>query len=228
MIDSLLSAMGILIEKNVWLSPLLAFSAGLITSITPCSLSTLPLIMGYVGKDAKPKKALMLSLVYALGNALTFTIMAVIAALAGSLIGKAGRAWYFILGTLMCLMSMQIWGIYSFIPSSYLTGINKYRGFLGAFFVGILAGLFSSPCSTPVLVSLLSIIAIKGKVWWGIILMLLYSLGCSLLSIVAGSSRALIIKIGQNARLRNFSKILNVILGFLVLLIGLYMFYLAF
>lgn len=228
MFDSLLTNLGLLIEEKSYIAPLLALAAGLITSITPCSLSTLPLVMTYVGKEAKPKKAFFLSLTYALGEAITFTLMATIASLAGSLIGNAGRAWYFLLGALMCLMCLQIWNLYSFIPSTYLTSINKKRGYIGALFIGILSGLFSSPCSTPVLVSLLSIIAIKGKTSWGILLMLLYSIGCTALALIAGISKSFIRKLSKNKAFHKLSEILNYILGFLVLVIGLYMFYLAF
>ena len=37
------------IRNNMWLAPLLALLAGVLTSITPCSLSSVPLIIGYVG-----------------------------------------------------------------------------------------------------------------------------------------------------------------------------------
>ena len=52
---------------------------------TPCSLSTIPLIIGYVGGTGaqETKKAFKLSLVFALGMAITFTTLGAIAALIG-------------------------------------------------------------------------------------------------------------------------------------------------
>lgn len=75
MIDSWLTTLGTLISKNVWLAPLLAVLAGVLTSFTPCSLSSIPLVIGYVGgTGTAPKKAFHLSLVFAAGSAITFRV----------------------------------------------------------------------------------------------------------------------------------------------------------
>jgi len=88
----------------------------------------------------------------------------------------------------MVLMALQTWGIFEVIPSSYLISKNSKKGFVGAFIAGILAGIFSSPCSTPVLIALLTIVAGKGSILWGILLLLLYSIGHGILAIVAVTS----------------------------------------
>ena len=74
-----------LIGSNLWLAPALALLAGLLTSFTPCSLSTIPLVLGCVGglDTHEPKKAFRLSLVFALGSMLTFTALGVLASLIG-------------------------------------------------------------------------------------------------------------------------------------------------
>ncbi len=66
------------------------------------------------------KKHFRLSLVFALGMTVTFTVLGVIASLAGKLIGRAASWWYIILGILMVLMALQTWEIYNFIPSTFL------------------------------------------------------------------------------------------------------------
>ncbi len=38
-----------LIQTSGWLAPLLALLAGILTSFTPCSLSSIPLVIGYIG-----------------------------------------------------------------------------------------------------------------------------------------------------------------------------------
>ena len=63
-----------------------------------------------------------LSLTFALGSAVTFTALGVIASLAGRLIGTSASWWYIALGVLMILMALQTWGIFEIIPSSYLLG----------------------------------------------------------------------------------------------------------
>ena len=148
MIDSWLNTLGTLISESVWLAPLLALLAGVLTSFTPCSLSSIPLVIGYVGgTGTEPKKAFRLSLVFAAGSAITFTILGTLASLAGRLIGTSASWWYLILGILMVLMALQTWEIFNFIPSTYLLSKNTRRGYAGALIAGILGGIFSSPCA---------------------------------------------------------------------------------
>ncbi|OGO89134.1 MAG: cytochrome C biogenesis protein [Clostridiales bacterium GWF2_36_10] len=228
--DALLEQLSALIKESFWLAPLLALLAGMITSITPCALSSIPLIVGYVGGTGQKdtKKAFRISLVFALGSAVTFTSLGVFASMAGKLMGTSATWWYVLLGFLMVLMALQTWGIFKIIPSSYLVSKNTKKGYLGAFIAGILGGIFSSPCSTPVLIALLAIVAGKGSIVWGILLLLLYSIGHGILAVIAGTSVGLIQKISQNKKYGKLSVVLKVIMGLLILIIGLYMFYLAF
>ena len=91
------------------------------------------------------KRAFRLSLTFAAGAAVTFTVLGVIASLAGRLMGNGATWWYIVLGVLMVLMALQTWGIFEIIPSSYLISKNTKRGYVGAFIAGILGGVFSSP-----------------------------------------------------------------------------------
>lgn len=219
-----------LITKSGWLAPLLALVAGILTSFTPCSLSSIPLVIGYVGGVGQrdTKRALWLSVTFAAGAAVTFTALGVIASLAGRLMGTSASWWYIILGVLMILMALQTWGIFEIIPSSYLIAKNKRRGYVGAFIAGILGGIFSSPCSTPVLIALLAIVAGKGSILWGILLLLLYSIGHGILAIVAGTSIGLVQKLSSSEKYGKASAVLKIVMGSLILLIGFYMFYLGF
>lgn len=230
MINPWLESLSKLISESLWLAPVLALMAGILTSVTPCSLSTLPLIIGYVGGTGNdnPKKAFRLSLVFASGMAITFTALGTAASLLGRLIGTSSRWWYIALGVLMVLMALQTWEIYNFIPSTYLTGKSTKKGYIGALIAGILGGLFSSPCATPVLVVLLGIVAKKGSIAWGVLLLLLYSIGNSVLILITGTSVAFIKRITSGSKYGTFSKILKIVMGSLILLIGFYMFYLGF
>jgi cytochrome c biogenesis protein CcdA len=71
---------------------------------------------------------------------------------------------------------------------------------MGAFFAGILGGLFSSPCATPVLIALLAIVAQKGSLLWGALLLLLYSAGHSTLVLIAGTSIGFVKKLSANEK----------------------------
>lgn len=213
-----------------WIAPLLAFAAGIMTSFTPCSLSSIPLVIGYVGGTGghDVKRAFKLSLTFVFGSAITFTLLGVVASTAGKLLGNSENLWYIILGILMILMALQTWGIFEIIPSSYLLSKNTKKGFLGAFIAGLLGGIFSSPCSTPVLIALLAIVAGKGSLIWGILLLLLYSAGHGILAIIAGTSVGFVQKLLRSEKYGKASAFLKIIMGSIILLIGFYMFYLGF
>ena len=230
MIDAWLSEIAKVISSNMWLAPVLALVAGILTSVTPCSLSSVPLIIGYVGGvgERNTKKAFLYSAVFSLGTAVTFVTMGVIATSAGMLMGTSSPVWYIILGVLMVLMSLQTFGIFNFIPSINLVGKNKKKGIVGAFLAGVLGGIFSSPCSTPVLIALLAIVAGEGKMLWGILLMLLYSIGHSTLVMVAGTSISFVQRINESNKYKTVAAVLKYVMGAVILLIGFYMFWLAF
>jgi len=230
LIDSWLTQIARIIQSNTWLAPLLALLAGVLTSITPCSLSGVPLIIGYVGGtgERNTKKAFAYSAVFAVGTAVTFVVLGIIATSTGKLMGTSSPVLYMILGVLMVLMALQTWEIFNFIPSVNLLSKNKRRGFAGAFLAGILSGIFSSPCSTPVLIALLAIVAGEGNLLWGILLMLLYSIGHSTLVMVAGTSVGFVQKIKSSQRYGKVATVIKILMGSAILFIGLYMFWLAF
>ncbi len=228
--DAILENISQIILNSVWLAPVLAFVAGILTSFTPCSLSSVSLVVGYVGgtNANNTKRAFALSLTFAVGSAITFTILGVIATLAGNLIGTYSLWWYLFLGILMMLMALQTWEIYEIIPSSYLVSKSTKKGYIGALIAGILGGVFSSPCSTPVLIALLAVVASSGNIAFGILLLLLYSVGHGILAVICGTSLGFVQKLSQSEKYKKLSKVLKVIMGFLMVFIGLYMFYWAF
>ncbi len=227
--NDLLETLGKMIQESFWLAPVLALAAGVLTSFTPCSLSSIPLVIGYVGgMGTEPKKAFRLSLVFAVGSAVTFTVLGTAASIMGNLIGTSSKWWYLVLGVLMVLMALQTWEIYNFIPSTYLISQNTKKGYAGAFIAGILGGIFSSPCATPVLVALLAIVAGKGSILWGAMLLLLYAIGHGTLAMVAGTSIGFVRKLTHSERYGKLSKILKILMGIIILIIGFYMFYMGF
>lgn len=230
MIDTWLNQIALTLGENMWLAPVLALVAGILTSVTPCSLSSVPLIVGYVGGtgERNTRKAFLYSATFAAGTAITFVTLGIVATSMGRLMGTSSPIWYAVLGVLMVLMALQTWEIFNFIPSVNLISKNKRRGFFGAFLAGILGGIFSSPCSTPVLIALLAIVAGEGNLLWGILLMLLYSVGHSALVIVAGTSIGFVQKINASGNYKTAASVSKIIMGALILLIGFYMFWLAF
>jgi len=230
LINEWLAELSVLITANIWLAPIFALIAGVLTAFTPCSLSSVPLVIGYVGGTAprETKKAFKLSVVFSLGMAVTFTVLGVAASLLGQLMQGTGSWWYILLGILMVMMALQTWEIYNFIPGTHALSKSTKRGTIGAFLAGILGGLFSSPCATPVLIVLLTIVAKEGNLLWGIVLLLFYSIGHSILVLTAGTSIGFVQKLSGSSQYGKASTVLRVIMGAVIFLLALYMFYLGF
>ncbi|MEI6579238.1 MAG: cytochrome c biogenesis protein CcdA [Eubacteriales bacterium] len=229
-INDWLTTLSASIAANIWIAPLLALLAGVLTAFTPCALSSVPLVIGYVGGTGQrdTKRAFLLSATFSVGMAVTFTALGVTASILGKFLQGTGKWWYLVLGVLMLLMALQTWEIFNFIPSTYAMSKNKKRGFIGAFLAGILGGLFASPCATPVLVVLLAFVAKEGNILLGVFLLLLYSLGHSVLVLIAGTSVGFVKKLSASEKYGTVSKILKIVVGILILLIAFYMFYLGF
>ncbi|MEG1255088.1 cytochrome c biogenesis protein CcdA [Clostridium sp.] len=225
-----LESISMTISVNMWVAPFMALIAGILTSITPCALTSIPLVIGYVGGmgEKNTKKAFWLSVIFSLGMAVTFTILGTIASLLGRIMQGTSSWWYIFLGVLMLLMALQTWDIFNFMPWTYAIGKNTKRGFGGAFLAGVLGGFFSSPCATPVLVVLLAIVAKKGSLLWGVVLLLIYSLGHSFLVLIAGTSVGFVNKLSSSKKYSMASKMLKILMGVIILLIAFYMFYLGF
>lgn len=230
MIDQWLEALAGAISNNFWLAPLVALLAGVLTSFMPCSLSTVPLVIGYVGGYAgnDVKKAFRYSVVFCLGMAVTFAALGTVASLIGRMVQGTGSWWYLVLGVLMVLMALQTWDIINVIPQSGAMSKHKKKGYFGAALAGMLGGLFSSPCATPVLVVLLAMVAKQGSLIWGIVLLLIYSIGHSVLVLIAGTSVGFVKRLSASDKYGKINNVFKMIMGTLILLLGLYMFYLGF
>lgn len=86
MINQWLESLSRLISESFWLAPILALIAGVLTSVSPCSLSTIPLIIGYVGGTGNDNlKSLQIIAGFACGMAITFTALGTAASLLGKL-----------------------------------------------------------------------------------------------------------------------------------------------
>ena len=127
MIDSWLNQIAEAINGNLWLAPILALLAGLLTSFTPCSLSSVPLIVGYVGGvgEHNTKRAFSYSAVFAIGTAITFITLGIIATSAGRLIGNSSPIWYLVLGVLMVLMALMIYPMMMKVDFQSIKNVGK-------------------------------------------------------------------------------------------------------
>lgn len=217
-----------LLSNNIWLALLGALVGGLISSFSPCVLSSLPLVLGYVGGYAgKDKKlAFKYSLIFSTGLIVTLTAVGAASALLGKLLTGIGTWWYLLLALVMFLVGLQLIGVINY-GNNICKVPNKRKGLIGAFFLGILGGVFCSPCSTPVLVAILAFVAGSGNLVLGVLMLLLYSIGHCALIILAGTSVGLVEALSSSERTMKIGNILKLVLALLVFAAGLYLVYLA-
>lgn len=224
----LLNNFGNIISNNIWLALFMALVAGVVSSFSPCVLSTIPLVIGYVGGYANKDKKLALkySLIFCLGLVITFTAFGALSAVLGKLMTGTGKWWYIILGIIMLIVALQLLGVIEF-GNNFCKLPNKRTGLVGAFFLGILGGVLSSPCSTPVLVAILAFVAGKGNIFQGIIMLLLYSIGHCTLILIAGTSIGFVESINNSGKTRVIGRVLKIILAVVVIFLGLYLIYIG-
>ncbi|MGI6324709.1 MAG: cytochrome c biogenesis CcdA family protein [Bacilli bacterium] len=217
------------LTANIFLASLLALLLGFISSFSPCILSSVPLIIGYVGGYAgdNERKALFYSIAFASGIVVTFTILGIVTAMVGKALSLTGSWWYLFLGLLMILVGLQTLEVINIMPNR-TSALSYHKGLLGAFLLGLFGGAFCAPCSAPALVVILALVADKGDIWYGILLLVFYAIGHASILIVAGSSIAMAEKLSKSKKTVKIGAIVKKVLGVIILLVALYLFYLGF
>jgi cytochrome c-type biogenesis protein len=203
-----------------WVSVGIIFVAGLLTSLTPCMLSMLPITIGYIGGyETKSRlQAAVQSTWFSLGLATTLALLGILAALFGKVYGQVGIGLPILVSLLAILMGLNLlealplqlpsWGGLDWISQDLPTGVRS-------FFIGLTFGVVASPCSTPVLATLLGWVATKQDWILGAVLLLSYTAGYVAPLILAGTFTASIKKLLE---LRRWSGWITPVSG--VLLVG--------
>lgn len=203
-----------------------AFLGGLISSISPCSLSMLPLIIGYVGGYSKenPLKTLLQMIIFVIGSGIVFAVIGGICAFTGKLF--VGNPYFtLIVASIILIMGLKILDVIDFelpviikeIPQNNFNNEILYPLLLGAVFA-----LIGTPCSTPILASTMGFASISAKVSQAVIMLFLFSIGQGLILIIAGFLTSKL-KTGKNVY--KVSEGILKFSGALLVLVALYIFY---
>ena len=213
--DDFIMKLSQLVGGNLWLAPLIALLAGLLTSLTPCSLSTIPLILGCVGglNEHEPKKAFRLSLTFAFGSMITFTALGFAASLLGNLLNGLGVWLHLGLALLLIAMALQMFGVFELIPETTIKA-KPTKGYRATFMAGLLAGAFSSHCTTPVLIAMLAIVANRASMLYGVLLLIIISVG---------HGAGFVNRLMDSPRYIKVEKIVRIVLGIIILLATAYL-----
>ncbi len=205
----------------------ISFLGGLIASVSPCSLSMLPLIVGYVGgySDEKPTKILVQMLFFVLGASIVFSIIGIICALTGKIF--VGNPYFsLIVASIILIMGLNIVGVLEFQMPVLIKEIpqnNFNNDFLYPLLLGAVFAIIGTPCSTPILASIMAFASMSANIVQSVLMLFLFSLGQGLILIFAGWLTSKIKSSGE--KFYNFSEKIMKISGILLILIAIFIYY---
>ncbi len=136
---------------------LTAFLLGILTSISPCPLSTNITAIAYISKDIKDQKQVLINgLIYTLGRVFSYTILATLIYFGFSSlkISNIFQGWGDkVLGPILIIIGLMMLGV---IKLNFKQGSEKIervqkwlstKGLLGSFFLGVIFALAFCPYS---------------------------------------------------------------------------------
>jgi cytochrome c-type biogenesis protein len=202
-----------------------ALLAGLLTSLSPCVLSALPLVItSSLGENKKGPLFLVAGLIT------SFVILGVAFALSTSFLGleresiqKASGILFIILGAVFLFDKLyqklaQLLSPIANKSNSFLNNSDT-TGLIGQFFIGFFLGMIWSPCSGPTLGLALTLVSKQQAIFQGALLMFVFGLAASSpLLFMAFVSKKLVLKNFEN--INNLYANVKKIMGFVLLTVG--------
>jgi thiol:disulfide interchange protein DsbD len=192
-------------------SPLLAmgaaFAGGVLVSLSPCVYPMIPLVSAYVGSrvtgEKTRRKSFLLSLGYVAGMAGVYSLLGMVAALTGGFFGQISTSPWALLAVagILLLFALNTLEILPFPAWLSFRPLETGRGGLsGAFLLGAASGLVASPCTSPVLFSLLTFVATTQSMVYGGSLLFAFSLGMGVLLVVVGTFSGMAVNLPKPGR----------------------------
>jgi cytochrome c biogenesis protein CcdA len=201
--------------------PIAAFFAGLVSVLSPCILPVIPAVLAYSTEEGKFRPLAIVS-----GLSLSFTSMGIITSIFGATL-KAYLDYLNIFAEIL-LITMAIallfdLNIFNFFGNFSSLANSKREGLFGGLLLGLSLGIVWIPCVGSVLGSILTTVAVSGKVVYGALMLSIYSVGFSIPMLLVAYSASF-----SSSKIQNISRCgfpLKKIAGLIILGVGFYMVY---
>ena len=166
------------------------FVGGIALNLTPCVYPMIPITVSYFGGRATSDTAhgksrlVVHGLCYLLGLSFTNSVLGVIAALTGSLMGAVLQhpAVLVAVAAVLIVFATSLFGLWELRLPGGLTqaAAKSYTGYFGSLFMGLTLGVVAAPCIGPFVLGLLTWVASMGSPWLGFIVFFTLSIGLGL------------------------------------------------
>ncbi len=180
-------------KRGLLISFVFIFLSGLALTLTPCIYPIIPITISFFGgqSEGKSSRAFGLSLLYVLGISITYSVLGVIAASTGSLLGGAlQNPWIIAFISLVLLaLATSMFGLWEIRVPLFLTrrtGSAK-QGPLGALFMGLTVGIVAAPCIGPFVWGLLAYVGNLGNPVLGFLMFFTLAWGMGVPFIILGT-----------------------------------------
>jgi cytochrome c biogenesis protein CcdA len=178
---------------SIFLQSFSSFSAGLLSSLSPCVYPMIPISLGFLGLNSEGSKTMRVWLFF-IGQVIGFTGLGLVAVQLGEIFGFTSESPLLngAIGIALITFGISSWHGHlpaffqrwnSIRPPKWLTSQGSW---FGPIFIGIGSAIMASPCTSPILGSVLVMLSQTGSFTAGVILMTLYAIGASLVFLLLG------------------------------------------
>ena len=206
-----------------WWLLLISFLGGVISSLSPCTLGILPIIIGYVAGYSNKNgiKTFIQMSFFILGMAIVLTTLGLLCAIGGKiLINKYATYFALLVNGIIMLMGLNLLGIVDFQMPVFIKQMpqnNNNDLILYPIMIGAVFALASTPCSTPILAGIMGFASLSANIPLAGLMLFLFALGQGLVIVLAGVFTS-ILKGLKN--ISKYSSILMKVSGIILILVS--------